>query len=138
MVVHTRLDCVLGTAAGMRQAVEQATHHAAHRLAFGKLLAEQPLMRNVLADLCPESEPETLEVLLEEIRLAEEPRVSAFAEQALREADEARSRRLVERLAPALQASLLVRHAPAEVADAFLAARLGGEGGLAYGTLPPS
>jgi putative acyl-CoA dehydrogenase len=232
MVVHTRLDCVLGTAAGMRQAVEQATHHAAHRLAFGKLLGEQPLMRNVLADLCIESEaatvtalrlagaydrrasdgreaafariatavakywickrgpghaaealeclggngfveesglprvyrqqpllsiwegsgnvvcldvlramarePETVEVLLEEIRLAEEPRVSAFAERALHEADESRSRRLVERLALALQASLLVRHAPAAVADAFLGSRLGGDGGLAYGTLPPS
>ena len=44
MVVHTRLDCVLGAAAGMRVAVEQATHHAAHRLAFGRLLADQPLM----------------------------------------------------------------------------------------------
>src|SRR5205085_3021352 len=63
MVVHTRLDCVLGTAAGMRQAVEQATHHAAHRLVFGKLLAEQPLMRNVLADLCLESEAATVTAL---------------------------------------------------------------------------
>src|SRR5438067_2824983 len=63
MVVHTRLDCVLGTAAGMRQAVEQATHHAAHRLAFGTLLAEQPLMENVLADLCVESEAATATAL---------------------------------------------------------------------------
>ena len=54
----------------------------------------------------------------------------------LDEADEAGARRLVERLALALQASLLVRHAPAEVADAFCATRLGGEGGRAYGTLP--
>jgi putative acyl-CoA dehydrogenase len=60
MVNHTRLDCVLGTAAAMRAAVEQATHHAAHRSAFGKLLADQPLMRNVLADLCIESEAATL------------------------------------------------------------------------------
>jgi putative acyl-CoA dehydrogenase len=60
MVNHTRLDCVLGTAAAMREAVEQVTHHAAHRFAFGKLLVDQPLMRNVLADLCIESEAATL------------------------------------------------------------------------------
>ena len=60
MVNHTRLDCVLGTAAAMRAAVEQATHHAAHRSAFGSLLVDQPLMRNVLADLCIESEAATL------------------------------------------------------------------------------
>ena len=47
----------------MRQAVEQATHHAAHRSAFGKLLAEQPLMQNVLADLCVESEAATVTAL---------------------------------------------------------------------------
>ena len=55
MVNHTRLDCVLGSAALMRRAVAEATHHAAHRSAFGRLLAEQPLMQNVLADLCVES-----------------------------------------------------------------------------------
>ena len=60
MVNHTRLDCVLGTTALMRAAVEQATWHATHRLAFGKLLSEQPLMQNVLADLCVESEAATL------------------------------------------------------------------------------
>jgi putative acyl-CoA dehydrogenase len=59
MVNHTRLDCVIGGAAGMRQAVAQATHHAAHRAAFGKLLIDQPLMQNVLADLCLESEAAT-------------------------------------------------------------------------------
>jgi putative acyl-CoA dehydrogenase len=46
------------------------------------------------------------------------------------------ARRIVEDLALALQASLLVRHAPRAVADAFCAARLGGEAGRAYGTLP--
>jgi putative acyl-CoA dehydrogenase len=51
---------------------------------------------------------------------------------------EAGARRTVERMALALQASLLARHAPAAVADAFSAARLGGEGGLAFGTLPAS
>jgi putative acyl-CoA dehydrogenase len=63
MVNHTRLDCVLGSAAVMRACVEQATHHAAHRLAFGRLLADQPLMQNVLADLCVESEAATLTAL---------------------------------------------------------------------------
>jgi putative acyl-CoA dehydrogenase len=46
------------------------------------------------------------------------------------------ARSLVEDLAVSLQASLLVRHAPPAVADAFCAARLGGEGGRVYGTLP--
>ena len=59
MVGDTRLDCVIGSAAGMRSGVVSATHHAAHRSAFGKLLIDQPLMRNVLADLCVESEAAT-------------------------------------------------------------------------------
>jgi putative acyl-CoA dehydrogenase len=59
MVGHTRLDCVIGSAAGMRSGVVAATHHAAHRQAFGKTLIDQPLMRNVLADLCVESEATT-------------------------------------------------------------------------------
>jgi putative acyl-CoA dehydrogenase len=59
MVGHTRLDCVIGAAAGMRAGVMNATHHAAHRSAFGKKLIDQPLMRNVLADLCVESEATT-------------------------------------------------------------------------------
>ncbi|MGH2944505.1 MAG: acyl-CoA dehydrogenase family protein, partial [Solirubrobacteraceae bacterium] len=59
MVGHTRLDCVIGTAAGMRWGVANATWHAAHRRAFGARLADQPLMRNVLADLCIESEAAT-------------------------------------------------------------------------------
>jgi putative acyl-CoA dehydrogenase len=63
MVNHTRLDCVLGSTALMRRAVAEATHHAAHRSAFGRLLAEQPLMRNVLADLCVESEAATITAL---------------------------------------------------------------------------
>jgi putative acyl-CoA dehydrogenase len=60
MVNHTRLDCVVGSAALMRQAVAQATHHCAHRRAFGRLLSEQPLMVNVLADLAVESEAATV------------------------------------------------------------------------------
>ena len=60
MVNHTRLDCVIGSASLMRQAVAQATHHTAHRSAFGKLLSEQPLMLNVLADVSVESEATTI------------------------------------------------------------------------------
>ncbi len=63
MVNHTRLDCVIGSTAGMRWAVSLATHHAAHRSAFGRLLIEQPLMANVLADLCVESEAATLSAM---------------------------------------------------------------------------
>ncbi|WP_181768448.1 acyl-CoA dehydrogenase family protein [Streptomyces albidus (ex Kaewkla and Franco 2022)] len=59
MVAATRLDCVTGSASLMRQAVAQATHHAAHRSAFGGLLADKPLMQNVLADLALESEAAT-------------------------------------------------------------------------------
>ncbi len=59
MVNMTRLDCTLGTASGMRAAVVQATHHTRHRSAFGKALIDQPLMRNVLADLVIESEAAT-------------------------------------------------------------------------------
>ena len=51
MVNHTRLDCVIGGATGMRAGVAQAIHHASHRSVFGRELIEQPLMRNVLADL---------------------------------------------------------------------------------------
>jgi putative acyl-CoA dehydrogenase len=60
MVNHTRLDCSLGGAAGMRHGVALAIHHCSHRSAFGKLLTEQPLMRNVLADLAVESEAATI------------------------------------------------------------------------------
>ena len=63
MVVHTRLDCVLGSTAMMRRAVAEATHHAAHRAAFGRLLSEQPLHLNVLADLCLDSEAATATAL---------------------------------------------------------------------------
>jgi putative acyl-CoA dehydrogenase len=59
MVNSTRLDCVLAAATGMRQGVIHAAHHAAHRSAFGKLLIDQPLMANVLADLAVESEAAT-------------------------------------------------------------------------------
>jgi putative acyl-CoA dehydrogenase len=232
MVVHTRLDCVLGSTALMRRAVAEATHHAAHRSAFGRRLLDQPLMLNVLADLCLdaeaatatamrlarafdeqdhafrrlatavskywvckatpplvvealeclggngyveesglprlfretplnsiwegsgnvncldvlralEREPESLDALRAELALSRGE--SAHLDDALADLEgeladdtdtELRARRLVERLALCLQASLLVRHAPAAVADAYCATRLGTEGGRAYGTLP--
>jgi putative acyl-CoA dehydrogenase len=59
MGTFTRLDCVVGTAGMMRQAVVQAMHHAHHRKVFGALLIDQPLMRSVLADLALESEAAT-------------------------------------------------------------------------------
>ncbi|KIZ15061.1 acyl-CoA dehydrogenase family protein [Streptomyces natalensis] len=60
MVNMTRLDCVLGSAAGMRAGLRQALHHTAHRRAFGRELDQQPLMRAVLADLAVESEAATV------------------------------------------------------------------------------
>jgi putative acyl-CoA dehydrogenase len=232
MVVHTRLDCVLGSTALMRRAVAEATHHAAHRSAFGRLLSDQPLHLNVLADLCLDSEaaaatalrlaravdendyafrriatavakywickitpplvaealeciggngyveesalprlyresplnslwegagninaldvlraatrePESLAALLAEIDLAadanatlDEATAQLRAELADEDELELRARGVTELAALCLQASLLVRHAPPEIGDAFCATRLGGEGGRAYGTLP--
>jgi putative acyl-CoA dehydrogenase len=59
MVSATRLDCVIGSAAGIRAATVAAVHHASHRQAFGKELVAQPLMANVLADLTLESQAAT-------------------------------------------------------------------------------
>jgi putative acyl-CoA dehydrogenase len=236
MVNATRLDCVLGSTGLMRAAVAQATHHAAHRRAFGKALADHDLMRNVLADLCLESEaatvlamrlgravdeaeadperrplrrlavavgkywvckaavgvvaeaveclggngyveesgmprlyretplnsiwegsgnvaaldvlrvmgrePGSVDVFLDELAWAAgtDPRFDralddlkgAFGE----EPTEAGARRLVERMAVVLQASLVLRYSPPEVADAFCASRLDGDHGHAFGTLP--
>ncbi|MER6620492.1 acyl-CoA dehydrogenase family protein [Streptomyces sp. NPDC000931] len=235
MVAATRLDCVLGSAGLMRQAVAQAVHHCAYREAFGGKLVDKPLMRNVLADLALESEaattlalrlaaayddggererallriavpaakywvtkrcaplaveaaeclggngyveesgmprlvresplnsvwegagnvqaldvlralrrePAALDAYLREVGRARgaDHRLDAaikglLTELADLEGVEGRARRLVERLALVLQGSLLVRYAPPQVADAFCAARLGGDGGAAFGTLP--
>src|SRR5205807_8597850 len=87
--------------------------------------------------------PETLEAFFAEVELTSgaDGRLDAHvastrAEFSDLEGVEARARRIVEKLALALQGSLLVRGAPPAVADAFCAARLGGDSGLAYGTLP--
>jgi putative acyl-CoA dehydrogenase len=237
MVNHTRLDCVLGSAGLIRAAIAEATHHTAHRSAFGKLLIEQPLMQNVLADLCIESEAATLtamrlsraydesasdeaamlfkriatavskywicksavwvvgealecfggngyveesgmprifretplnsiwegsgnvnaldvlramartpaavDAFFDEVELASgaEPRLDAYVNDIKAELTdlaeiEFRARRLVERMALALQASVLVRHGHPAVADAFCASRLAGDHGRSLGTLP--
>jgi putative acyl-CoA dehydrogenase len=233
---HTRLDCVLGSAGIMRAALTRALHHARHRHAFGKALARQPLMQNVLADLALESEAatafalrlarcfdhpddpaeallarvltpagkywickrgpgfgaEAMEVLggggyvedgdlarlyrelpvnsiwegsgnvmcLDVLRafgrspaaaqaLAAELAIAGTAnadyarftgqlnrELASFEADEPGARVLAERIVLAVQAGLLLRHAPACVASAFVASRLAREPGGVYGRLP--
>ncbi len=82
MVMLTRLDCMLGSAAEMRMALLQALHHARHREAFGRRLIDQPLMRNVLADLAIESEAATafaLRVAGAVDRAPHDPREAAFA-----------------------------------------------------------
>jgi putative acyl-CoA dehydrogenase len=236
MVAATRLDCVLGSAALMRRSLAEASWHAAHRYAFGAVLAEQPLMQNVLADLAVESEaatalgirlaaavdaaddpreaafrrialplakywvckrtpfmvvealeclggngyveesgmpllfresplnsiwegsgnvnaldvlralgrePEALDAWLTEVGTArgENPHLDRTVEDVLTElADltdlEVRARRLAALMAQCLQASLLLRYAPAEVADAYCASRLGGQFAGTFGTLP--
>src|SRR5438270_5849913 len=105
MVNYTRLDCVLGSAGLMRAAVAQATHHTAHREVFGKLLIDQPLMRNVLADLCIESEAATLLM----VRLAR-----AFDH---RDSDE--RERAFCRIATAMAKYWLSKRAPVHVAEAL-------------------
>jgi len=82
MVNHTRLDCVIGSAALMRAALAQALHHVSHRKAFGARLIEQPLMINVLADLCLEAEAAWL--MVERLcraygKAPSDPRERAFA-----------------------------------------------------------
>jgi putative acyl-CoA dehydrogenase len=76
MVTMTRLDCVMGTATIMRASVAQATHHARHRQAFGRYLADQPLMKMVLADLAIESEAAT--TLMTRLAAAVDDDESAF------------------------------------------------------------
>ena len=82
MVMLTRLDCMLGSAAEMRMALAQALHHARHRRTFGKPLVEHALMRNVLADLALESEAATafaLRVARAVDAAPRDPREAAFA-----------------------------------------------------------
>jgi putative acyl-CoA dehydrogenase len=120
MVRHTRLDCVLGSAASMRKAVAEATHHAAYRSAFDRLLIDQPLMQNVLADMCLESEAATTLA----IRLAH-----AFD----RASEDAREQKFA-RIATAIAKYWITKRTPALVAEALEC--LGGNGYVEESSLP--
>jgi putative acyl-CoA dehydrogenase len=81
-------------------------------------------------------EPESLDRVMAEILLARDPRIEKFAARIGTSSSETEGRRLIERLALALQASLLIRFSPPAVADAFCASRLESDFGGAFGTLP--
>ncbi len=238
MVNLTRLDCALGSATSMRSGITQAMHHAQYRKAFGAYLIDQPLMRNVLADLAVEAEaativamrmagatdnavhgddteallrriglaaakywvckratphaaeameclggngyiedsgmprlyreaplmgiwegsgnvsaldtlramatrPECVEVLFDELgtTAGHDQRLDAHVEQLKPQLGDLdtigyRARSIAENICLALQGSLLVRHGHPAVAEAFLATRLGGQWGGAFGTMP--
>lgn len=120
MVNHTRLDCMIGASALMRQAVLQAMHHARQRSAFGKLLVDQPLMANVLADLALESEAATRMTM----------RVARAYDQADKSAHEAAFRRI----ASAISKYWICKRAPMQVAEALEC--LGGNGYVEEGPMP--
>ena len=120
MVNHTRLDCVAGSAALMRQAVVQAIHHASHRRAFGKLLIDQPVMQNVLADLAVESEAATALMA----RLARAYDRAATDEQ----------ERHFARIATAVGKFWVCKRAPAHVVEALEC--LGGNGYVEESIMP--
>ncbi|MDT5136528.1 MAG: putative acyl-CoA dehydrogenase, partial [Mycobacterium sp.] len=238
MVNLTRLDCTLGSATSMRTGLTRAIYHAEHRKAFGAYLIDQPLMRNVLADLAVEAEaatmvamrmagatdravrgdqqeallrriglaaskywvckratphaaealeclggngyvedsgmprlyreaplmgiwegsgnvsaldtlramatrPESVEVLFDELAQTsgQDPRQDAHVDQLRRQLADLdtigyRARKVAEDICLALQGSLLVRHGHPAVAEAFLATRLDGQWGGAFGTMP--
>jgi putative acyl-CoA dehydrogenase len=127
MVSMTRLDCVLGSTALMRGAVAQATHHAAHRSAFGSLLADKALMRAVLADLAIESEAATALAM----RLAASFDATAPSP-AGSEVDPAE--RAFRRLAVAVGKYWVCKRAPALVGEALEC--LGGNGYVEESGLP--
>ena len=120
MVALTRLDCMIGSASLMRQALVQALHHASHRKAFGKRLIEQPLMRNVLADLALESEAATALTF----------RVARAVDAGERDPHEA----AMARLATALGKYWICKRAPAFVNEAQEC--LGGAGYVEESSLP--
>jgi putative acyl-CoA dehydrogenase len=80
-------------------------------------------------------QPEALDRVLAEIRVSNHPRIKTYAASLQAEFPEEHARTFAERLALALQASLLVRFSPPEVADAFIASRLDGDHGQVFGTL---
>ncbi|MFH8659002.1 isovaleryl-CoA dehydrogenase [Streptomyces afghaniensis] len=113
MVNCTRLDCVMMSAALMRKSLVEAGHHARHRSAFGARLVDQPLMRNVLADLALESEAATTLTL----------RLARAADRAIRgDAQETAFRRI----ATAVGKYWVTKRGPAFTAEALEC--LGGNG----------
>jgi putative acyl-CoA dehydrogenase len=121
MVNFTRLDCIGGAAALMRQAVTQAIHHAAHRAAFGTTLIDQPLMRNVLADLALEAEA-ALVLLLRLARACDGALAGDRQEAALK------------RLGTAIGKYWVCKRAPAHTAEALEC--LGGNGYVEESIMP--
>ena len=119
MVAMTRFDCMIGSCALMRQALTQAIHHCAHRSVSGRLLAEQPLMLNVLADLALESEA----ALALTLRMG----------RALDHLDESHESRFV-RLVTAVGKYWICKRAPAMINEA--AECLGGAGYVEDSILP--
>jgi len=120
MVMLTRLDCMLGSAGLMRMALSQALHHCRHRQAFGKALLDQPLMRNVLADLAIEAEA----------AIALAMRVARAVDAAPRDPAEA----ALARIATAIGKFWICRRAPAFVNEAQEC--LGGNGYVEESLLP--
>ena len=121
MVSSTRLDCIIGSAAAIRQACVEATHHASHRFVFGAQLASQPAMTAVLADLALESEAATTLAM----------RLAAAADQAARgDAGEAALLRL---LLPAAK-HWICKRTPAVIAEALEC--LGGNGYVEESVMP--
>jgi putative acyl-CoA dehydrogenase len=116
MVNHTRLDCVIGSAAGMRMALAQALHHCSHRRAFGKLLSDNALMRAVLADLAVETEAATA-LMMRLARAYDRPEESAF-----------------RRIATAVSKYWVCKRAPAVVGEALEC--LGGNGYVEESGMP--
>lgn len=120
MVNSTRLDCVNGSAALMRQALTQALHHARYRSAFGELLIDQPGMRNVLADLALESEAATVLLM----------RLARAADRSPADAHEAR----IKRLGTAIAKYWVCKRAPMVIAEALEC--LGGNGYVEESMMP--
>lgn len=112
MVNHTRLDCIIGAAALQRQSALQAIHHCKARSTFGKLLIDQPLMKNVLADLLIESEASTRMMM----------RVAAAYDQD----HESQEEKLFKRIGSAIAKYWVCKRAPLFVAEALEC--LGGNG----------
>jgi putative acyl-CoA dehydrogenase len=121
MVNMTRLDCVLGAATGMRAGVTLAAHHAAHRMTFGRKLADQPLMASVLADLVIESEAATMAAF----------RLAGATDRAARGDERERAFR---RLALAVTKYWVCKRAPMHAAEALEC--LGGNGYVEESGMP--